>query len=357
LLQFPTFSRLNPVPFTANLQQDYSMASFRKRGSSWEAFVSKTGADKKPIRKSATFDTKAEAQRWAAKIETEIHDGKYAIFADKTLGDLLTRYANEVSVNKAGGRWERLRINAICRLDIAHIKLCDLNQTHFVKWRDDRLQEVKSSSFLRDRVVVNRALNVAVKEWLWLPKNPLTGVGSPAPPVARDRLISEDEIERLCFAMGYDGTPPRTVIARVGACFTFAIETAMRASEICNLRWDEVFTERRFLKVASGKTPAARREVALSSEALRIIGLMDEVRDGDLVFNLKPSQVDALFRRAKSRAMIGDLHFHDSRHEAITRLADKLDVLALARMVGHADLRQLQVYYNATAESMAAKLG
>lgn len=38
------------------------------------------------------------------------------------------------------------------------------------------------------------------------------------------------------------------------------------------------------------------------------------------------------------------------------RLAKKLNVLDLARMVGHKDLRQLQVYYNETAETMAARL-
>jgi integrase len=42
--------------------------------------------------------------------------------------------------------------------------------------------------------------------------------------------------------------------------------------------------------------------------------------------------------------MIDDLTFHDTRHEAISRLAKKLQVLGLARMVGHRDLRMLQIY-------------
>jgi integrase len=63
-----------------------------------------------------------------------------------------------------------------------------------------------------------------------------------------------------------------------------------------------------------------------------------------------------MFRKAKARAMIADATFHDTRHLAITRLAKKLDVLDLARMVGHRDLRQLQIYYNETAEVMAVRL-
>ena len=51
------------------------------------------------------------------------------------------------------------------------------------------------------------------------------------------------------------------------------------------------------------------------------------------------------------------MHFHDTRHEAITRLAKRLDVLELARVVGHRDPRSLTIYYNETAEQLAKKLG
>ena len=61
-------------------------------------------------------------------------------------------------------------------------------------------------------------------------------------------------------------------------------------------------------------------------------------------------------RRARIRAKIDDLTFHDSRHDAITRLAQKLSVLQLARVVGHRDVRSLMTYYNETAESMARLL-
>jgi integrase len=56
------------------------------------------------------------------------------------------------------------------------------------------------------------------------------------------------------------------------------------------------------------------------------------------------------------RAMVEGLTFHDSRHLAITRQSKKLDILALARMVGHRDLRHLQVYYNESAASIATRL-
>jgi integrase len=60
----------------------------------------------------------------------------------------------------------------------------------------------------------------------------------------------------------------------------------------------------------------------------------------DPVFALKSAQLDVLWRKLRDRAGIVDLTFHDSRHEAITRLAKKLDVLSLARMVGHRNLNR-----------------
>ena len=50
------------------------------------------------------------------------------------------------------------------------------------------------------------------------------------------------------------------------------------------------------------------------------------------------------------------LHFHDTRHEGITRLAKKLEVLDLARMVGIRDLSILMVYYKPTATEIAERL-
>ncbi|MDC7252931.1 hypothetical protein NMY25_001792 [Wohlfahrtiimonas chitiniclastica] len=51
-----------------------------------------------------------------------------------------------------------------------------------------------------------------------------------------------------------------------------------------------------------------------------------------------------------------DLTFYDARHEACTRLARKLEVLDLARMIGHRDPRSLMIYYNPTASEIAERL-
>jgi len=97
-------------------------------------------------------------------------------------------------------------------------------------------------------------------------------------------------------------------------------------------------------------------QVRLSKRARELIGFLPPVEKGHPIFALTPSQLDANFRKLREAACIDGLTFHDTRHEAITRLARKLNVLELARMVGHRDLKMLQIYYNETAENLAVRL-
>lgn len=156
-------------------------------------------------------------------------------------------------------------------------------------------------------------------------------------------------MERLAHAAGDDLS---AATARAYHAFLFAMETAMRAGEIVGLTWDRVDKERRVARLTHTKNGRAR-EVPLSSEAIRLLEALPEM---DPVFGLTNRQIDVLWRKVRDKAQATGLNFHDSRHAAITRLSQKLDVLALARMVGHTDLRQLNTYYNETAEELAKRL-
>jgi integrase len=69
-------------------------------------------------------------------------------------------------------------------------------------------------------------------------------------------------------------------------------------------------------------------------------------------------EVSAAFERAAERASLADLHFHDSRHTAITQMADKLPkVIELAAVSGHESLKMLQRYYHPSPQTSALKFG
>lgn len=326
------------------------MASFRQKGKSWEAAICIKGH----ARKSKTFSTKREATFWAAEIEKEILSGKRGDIPNKTFGELLQRYANEVSPKKRSHEWEVKRVKAFLRDPITDVMLCDLKPDNFASWRDRRLRSVSAGTVLRDWNLLSHAINIAIKEWRWLKENPLSFIKRPTQPLARDRIITDDELTRLLFALGYDYEAQlNTASSRVGAALLFAVETAMRASEITGLTWDQLNIDKRTALLIETKN-GSKRKVPLSTEAIRILRQLGS--DYESVFQLKSSQIDSLFRKAKKMAMVEDLHFHDSRHLAITRLAVKLDVLELARAVGHKDIRMLQIYYNKSAEELAKKL-
>jgi len=182
----------------------------------------------------------------------------------------------------------------------------------------------------------------------------MIGLKKPQGEPPRDKLPTQKEIDALCFALNYSHDAVLdTIMARVGAAMIFAIETAFRAQEICNLRWVDI--NGRVAKINDSKTRAGVREVPLSSRAMDVLTQLKGV-DETLVFNLKTSQLDSLFRKAKKLVDIEDLHFHDFRHLAITRLASKLEVLELARIIGHKDLRMLLIYYNKSAQDIVSKL-
>ena len=169
--------------------------------------------------------------------------------------------------------------------------------------------------------------------------------------MARDRRVSYNDIERL---IAFSGTDLAKAQARAVHAFRIAIETAMRAGEITGLTRDAVDIERRIAHLPNTKNGTAR-DVPPSSAATALINELPEKTEK--LIGLDARSLDTLFRRVRDRTEIENLRFHDSRHEAITRLAQKLEPLELARMVGHKNLNMRLIYYNQTAEQLAQKLG
>lgn len=319
------------------------MASIRKDGNRFRAFVARKGK-----RLSKTFATKTEAKDWAAHQEWLILNAE-AVQSKLPFGDLLDRYAREVSPAKRGARWEMLRIERFREDDIAKIAISDLRPADFAVWRDARLRKVAPGTVRREMNLLSAALTVARKEWGLITDNPLSDVRKPTEPPHRDRRVTQDELDKLAHVAGDDLTK---ATARSFHAFLFAIETAMRAGEIVGLTWARVDLDRRVCLLDRTKNGTVR-QVPLSSEAVRLLKALPKKEH---VFDMSKTQIDAAWRDVRDRSTVVDLVFHDSRHEAITRLSRKLDVLALARMVGHKNISQLMTYYNESAQDIAARL-
>ena len=338
------------------------MATFEKRAGSWRATVRKSG-----VRESATFPTKAQAQAWAADRERELDDIATGGIPKKTFRQALERYLEDESPKKRGHRWEAIRINSWMgkedrsgepsklMLPFLDDQLASVKQDDLSAWRDLRLKTVTAGSVLREMNLMGAILETARREWKWIKTNPLRDVRRPSQPEPRTRRITDREIDAITLALGWDEGPIDTHTQEVAAAFLLAIETAMRQGEILGLTWGAVDLARKVCHLARTKNGSAR-DVPLSARAIEILKKMQS-RDSESVFTVSSSSADALFRKAKARAMIDGLHFHDTRREATSRLAKKVDVLTLARITGHKDIRMLMIYYQTDMSDVAAQLG
>lgn len=327
------------------------MATYRKRKDRWhvELYV-------KGVRRAGTFTTKREAQAWAAREETSLREDAAGNIPNRPFKDLLERYSREVSSKKRGAVREQQMVTTILRDPIANVSLRVLTPTDISAWRDRRLEKVSGSTVEREMTILSHACSVARREWGWLRVNPVSDVRRPPPTAARTRRPTDDETDRLLYALGYSrDASPETISSRVGAAYLFAIETGMRAGEICSLEWQ--YVNERYVHLPQTKNGYAR-DVPLSAEARRIIEQLRSLNsDEDTVFCVSTASLDALFRKAKRLALVKDLHFHDTRREALTRLSKVFGVMELARISGHRDLRVLQnVYYAPSVKELIDKL-
>jgi len=332
------------------------MATFRKRSAGWRAEVFRLG-----VRDSQTFAAKAQAVAWAMQREADILAGRgRGAASDCTLAQALQKYGDEVSPAKAGVRWEQIRIGRFLReLDFVGERIADIQADAIARWRDARLVQVSAPTVAREMTLLSAVFEQARREWKWCRHNPVREIRRPGSHRPRERRISDDEVAALLASMRYaEGHAPQSQMQELAFVLLLALETAMRQGEILGLELDAVNLPQRFVRLAKTKNGDARN-VPLSRRAVQLLARVCEAareQGRARLFTLSSANADVLFRRVRDRLKIENLHFHDTRHEATTRLARKLDVLDLARMTGHRDPRSLMVYYNATASEVAARL-
>lgn len=350
------------------------------RGTGWQVKIRRKGF---PL-VSKVFDTKANAEAWARDIEREMDRGAFVsrTEADKTtLGDILQRYLTEVLINRKGHKVEAYRIDYLLRDSITQVKASALSGKLLAEFRDRRLKQVSGSTANRDLNTISAAINVARKEWGIHIENPVAMISRPASNKARDRRLAPGEEDYLLAALDMQTRKENGTFAADGVrnewikpFVVIAIETAMRRSEILSLDWRHVDKKRRTAHLTDAKNGEART-VPLSSRAVETLLALPRAISG-AVFPIGADVVKMSFPRAVARArksymadckkagvvpapgFLEDLTFHDLRHEATSRLAEKLDnILELAAVTGHKDLRMLKRYYHPRAEDLAKKLG
>ncbi|WP_082079405.1 tyrosine-type recombinase/integrase [Cupriavidus basilensis] len=327
------------------------MASISRRGDRWQVRVRRRGF---PL-EVKTFTTRQDAERFARSVETEMDRGSYVNRSEAestTLGDVLERYIVDVCPSMRGGTEDTIRLRAMGRTKLAKLSMAALTPMAIAAYRDERLKHVQPGTVIRELAYLSSVINHARREWGINIANPVASVRKPPTPLGRDRVLSVEEEGRLLAALAPTG--------RRNPCLQpmaiLSLETAMRRGELLQLRWQNIDLESQtaFLPLTKNGTP---RTVPLSLKAVDLLRELPRCIDGN-VFPINAPAHHKAFKRACKRAGLDDLHWHDLRHTAITRLATKLpNLIELAAVSGHRSLTMLKRYYHPSASDLAKKIG
>lgn len=336
------------------------MASYRKRGPVWQAQIRL----KNHAPQCATFPTKREAVEWASREESAMRAGRRGMYPTRTLDEALVKYEREVTAYKRSRRAESHRINAFRTNFPQLVKkvFYTVTAADLAAWRDARLREVSPGSVLRDINLFRHVWNVAASEWNWCPTpTPWASIRLPGENPPREPVWRWQQIRQILRRLGYfTGRPPRTPMEDIAWMFRLALASAMRQGEIHGLTKGSIDLPRRVIRLQEHKTKESvgTRHVPLPRRAARIVAVLvaHAGKDGRL-FNVARGSVDTLFRRYRDQCLIEGLTFHDTRATALTLLARRTDVLTLARVSGHSDLRMLLTrYFRERPEDIAARI-
>jgi integrase len=330
------------------------MATIRKRGSRYNVQIRKEGYPSV----TKTFTRISVARKWASSIEADMERRIHVEVPDQTtVGELLKRYQGQISPSHKGQQVEAYRLGTL-KKHLGDLRLIHLTPKEVASYRDIRLKEVSPASLKRELTILSRVLTIASKDWgISIPQNPVSMISLPKADKARTRRLEAGEKERLL----------QSANPELHRIITLALETGMRRGEILSIKKSHIDFHKSVLFIPATKTDTPR-SIPLSSAA--ITSLRGQLRasqeeSGGVIplyecplFTYSLRGLSGAFLRLCRRLNIDNLHFHDLRHEATSRLFEKgLNPVEVATITGHKDTKMLMRYTHLRAEDLVERLG
>lgn len=308
------------------------MAHVRAYKNGWRAQIERNGR-----RASKTFATKREAQAWALQQEA----GATALRAGwRTLGQAAQDYLATQTPLKRSPKWEANTLARLVQQLGEDTQLGTITAATIARWRDKRLKTVSGSTVQREANLLRHLLRVARDEWQWIEHDPFKGVKLPKHNPAR-QPVWPWRLMRRVLRSGRTGKTGEVVRA-----FHIALHTGLRLGEVLTHQYDAT---RRVILLPRTKAGRAQ-EVPVTRRAARLL-------QRQAPFTVDANEASTLFSKLREDLLITGLTFHDARATALTLLARRMDVMTLARISRHKDLRiLLNTYYRETAEQIAARI-
>ncbi len=336
------------------------MASIIKIGGRWRALIRRKGH---PAH-CKTFPTKALAEAWARRIESEIDRGR-AVSPDSiagrtvTVADLIDAYRElrdqSRPIDDKSSEHYMLKALRAGLGDQDVQRMTPQSLVAYCAQRGDegagpytRNMEIsKLGTALRYGAV---ALKMTVPDIVGQARPLLTHIGAIGGGGRRERRPTEDELTRIVAHL-------RETRGEIYAdVVLFAVGSAMRRGEIVALQWGDIDAEKRLALIRNRKDPRRKigndQFVPLLPAAWSVIERR-RAHGGDRVFPVHESTTSKYFTCACRVLSIPDLHFHDLRHEGVSRLfEDGYSIEQVALVSGHKSWSMLRRYTQLRPESL-----
>jgi len=324
------------------------MATIRKRGDKYEVQIRRSGLQ----HVSKSFHALKDAKAWARHMEVQAD--RHELPSDPkalqqvTLGELVARYRDTISSQKRSSDREWFMLSTLLAHPVSRKRLSEVTGSDFAAYRDQRLQDIKPASVKRELAPVRHLFEVARDEWgLPIKENPLARLQFKGADRRRERRLRPRELDRLIEAAKVRRNSLVVPIIRL------AVETGMRRGEILSIRRSDIDAVNRTLLIRETKN-GHPRTIPLTKGALAVL---QHCPGEDRVFPMTPNAFRLAWQRVKARAGIEDLHFHDLRHEAISRFFEMgLNATEVALISGHRDMRMLARYTHPQRQLISQKL-
>lgn len=322
------------------------MASIRQINGRWQVQVRRAG-----VRQSRTFASRQEAEVWAQRLEAPLRPPSRpaGLPAPQTFGEVLLRYEETQLPQHRSGETERYLLAHLHRHWLMAVHCEVLSAQHLAQYRDERLQRVKPGTVRRVFNLLRPMLDLARDEWgAPIAGNPARLVSVRVGDDSRQGRLSQGQWQQFLRALRRRRNP------EVVRAVELALETAMRRSELLNLTWEDID-----LRAGTAHLPVTKnghpRTVALSPRAIELL-LAGPSRRGP-VLRCSANAIKCAFNRAKAEVGLDEICFHQSRHEAISRMWELgLNDIEIAQQSGHKDFRMLRRYSHVQATTLAEKL-
>lgn len=312
---------------------------------------------------SETFRRKADAESWALDMERRIDRGQEVARLRprslSTLADLIDLHIDDLKEVRKPLRRSKAYTLELLRQRLGTTSFDRLGRDLLVDYGRRRAREGAGPATVSAEIsYINTILTHATAvhgipvftEPIALARVALRRLGLVGKGQERDRRPTQAELDALIHYL--DGNP-RQVIP-VGRIIRFAVATAMRQSEISSIVWPDIDERLHTIVVRDRKDPRKKDGNNQRVPLIALTGydawsiLQEQRRFTNCIERIFPydgRSVGAAFRRACQELKIEDLHFHDLRHEATSRLFEAgLSIEKVALVTGHRDWKMLRRY-------------